>query len=100
MRSRIALALVVSCAVAVSAQGPSSSFPRGNSRQAWQDPGLAAVVAKCKTPPQPFSIPVQAAGGGQAANAAPPEPPPSPPAAAIPGVIAAGQTWKVVWSMA
>jgi len=98
MRVPIALTVLLGFAAAVSAQGPSSSFPRGNSRQAWQDPGLPAVLAKCRKPPQPFSIPVQSSGGGQAATAAPPEPPPAPPSTAIPAVIAAGQTWKAVWS--
>ncbi len=97
MRTTIALAVVLGCAAATaSAQSPSSSFPRGNSQQSWQNPGLAAAVAKCKKPPQPFSI----GGGGRNANApaAPPEPPAPPPSKEIPGVIAAGQTWKIVWS--
>src|SRR5215510_3595937 len=97
MKSRIALALVVGCAAAVvvTAQNPSSSFPRGSSMQNWQNPGLKNVLAKCKNPPQPFSIP----GAGQSANtnAAPPDPV-LPTTAAIPGVLAAGQSWKVVWS--
>lgn len=94
MRSRIAFAVLLACSiVTAAAQGPSSSHPRGSSRQAWQDPGLPAVLAKCKAPPQPFSIPIQAS-----TSAAPPELPPSPPSTAIPGVIAAGQTWKTVWS--
>jgi gluconolactonase len=97
MKTKIALAVLFGCAAATaSAQSPSSSFPRGNSLQAWQHPGLAAVLAKCKTPPKPFSI-----GGGAAAAASaapPPEPAAPPPSTAIPGVIAAGQTWKIVWS--
>jgi gluconolactonase len=60
--------------------------------QAWQDPGLAAVLARCKTPPKPFGVPVRATSG-QA-----PAPAPLPTSTAIPGVIAAGQTWKNVWS--
>ena len=96
-KSPIALAVLMSCAPAAAfAQGPSSSFDRGASQQTWQNPGHAALVANCATPPQPFSI-----GGGQsadAANAAPPPEPPAPPASTeIPGVIAAGQNWKVVW---
>jgi gluconolactonase len=92
----LASAIFLSCAAAiVSAQSPSSSFPRGNSQQAWQNPGLPAVLAKCKTPPAPFAIPIQPSAGQPAA---PPEPPAPPPATAIPGVIAAGQTWKTVWS--
>lgn len=83
-------------AAAASAQSPSSAFPRGNSLQAWQDPGLAAVLAKCKTPPQPFAIPVRpSADGGKPAS---PPPDPMDVSSAIPGVIAAGQTWKTVWS--
>jgi len=94
MKSQIALAVLVGCAAAVvSAQSPSSSFPRGSSKQSWQNPGLKNVLAKCKNPPQLFSIP----GAGQSANAPPPDPV-LPATAAIPGVLAAGQSWKVVWS--
>src|SRR2546428_5558955 len=95
MKSTIVLGVLLGCAVAaVSAQSPSSSFPRGNSLQNWQNPGLKAVLAKCQKPPQPFSIP----GAGQSANASAPPPPALPRPTAIAGVIAAGQTWKVVWS--
>ncbi len=79
------------------AQSPSSDFDRGSSLQAWQHPGLSEVLAECLTAPAPFSI-----GSGQAADAdaaaEPPEPEAPPPSTAIPGVIAAGQTWNVVWS--
>ena len=79
------------------AQSPSSDFERGSSLQAWQHPGLPEVLAECRTAPAPFSI-----GGGQStdadAAAEPPEPDAPPPATAIPGVIAAGQSWTVVWS--
>jgi sugar lactone lactonase YvrE len=97
MKSHIVLAVLVGCAAAAvaAAQSPSSSFARGSSLQSWQNPGLKSVLAKCKNPPAPFSIP----GAGQSANAnaAPPEPVlPAP--AAIPGVLAPGQSWKVVWS--
>jgi sugar lactone lactonase YvrE len=98
MKSPIALVVIVSAApIAAFAQGPSSSFDRGSSLQTWQNPGHAALVAGCKTKPEPFRI-----GGAQAANAPantapPPEPPAPPPSTEIPGVIAAGQTWKVVW---
>ena len=63
--------------------------------QSWQNPGLKNVLAKCKNPPQAFSIP--GAGQSAKANAAPPVPA-LPPTGAIPGVLAAGQSWKVVWS--
>lgn len=96
MRTTTTLAVLLCCAAATAtAQSPSSAFDRGNSKQAWQEPGLAAVLAECRTPPRPFAI-----GGGAAAAAnagPPPEPPPPPPSSAIPGVIAAGETWKVVW---
>ncbi len=96
MRSLVALALLAGCAATVAlAQSPSSSFPRGASLQNWQSPGLKNVLAKCKNPPKPFSIP----GAGQSANAnAAPPAPALPPTAAIPGVLAAGQSWRVVWS--
>jgi len=93
MRSTIALGVLLGCAVAAaSAQSPSSSFPRGKSLQSWQNPGQAAVLAKCQKRPQPFSIP------GGPADASPPPAPSLPRSTEIPGVIAAGQTWKVVWS--
>ena len=85
-------ALLCATAVLVSAQGPASSFDRGRSQQAWQNPRFSAATAKCKTPPTPFSVPINAA-----ATAAPPAPAlPAPPA--ISGVIAPAQSWKVVWS--
>ena len=88
MKSRIALAVVIGCAAAaaVAAQSPSSAFPRGNSQQAWQNPGLPAVLAKCKTKPAPFGIPVSTAPQ----PATPPAEPPPPPSTAIPNVVAAG----------
>ena len=97
MRSTFALAVLLGCAAAaVTAQSPSSAFARGSSLQSWQNPGLKGVLATCKNPPQPFSIP---SGQPAPANTAPPpEPPPPPASTAIPGVIAAGQTWKAVWS--
>jgi gluconolactonase len=49
-------------------------------------------LAECRNPPQPFAI-----GGGPADAAPPPERPPAV-STEIPGVIAAGQTWKVVWA--
>ena len=97
MTSRIAIALTWACAAAaaLSAQGPSpsSAFPRGNSQQSWQNPGEPAVLATCKTKPAPFGISISTAPQ-------PATPPPDPPVAAttaIPGVIAAGQSWKTVW---
>jgi len=102
MRSRIALALLFACAAAaVAAQTPSSGHPRGTGLQAWQNPGLPAVLAKCKTPPPLNAERLKQVADANAdpANAgAPPEWAPLPASPAIPGVIAAGQNWKVVWS--
>jgi gluconolactonase len=95
MKSPIALAVVLCCATnAAAAQSPSSAFDRGRSQQSWQNPGLAAVLEKCSKKPQPFRI----GGDGDASTAVAPPPPALPTPAAIPGVIAAGQSWKVVWA--
>lgn len=96
MKTRIAVAVLLGCAAAgAAAQSPSSSFARGSSLQSWQAPGLPEVLAKCSHAPQAFRI-----GGadGGAANTAPPPAPALPTSSAIPGVIAAGQQWKVVWA--
>jgi gluconolactonase len=95
MKSQIALAVALSCVTAAAAaQQPSSAFDRGSSQQSWQNPGLAAVLEKCSKRPEAFRI----GGDAAAANAAPPPPPALPVPNAIPGVLAAGQNWKVVWS--
>jgi gluconolactonase len=95
MRTRIALAAALGfAATTVAAQSPSSAFNRGNSQQSWQNPGLAAVLDKCSTKPQPFRI----GGDGDSSTTLAPPPPALPTPAAIPGVIAANQSWKVVWA--
>src|SRR5690625_2976347 len=100
MESRLALAVLFGLtAAAASAQSPSSAFPRGNSLQAWQDPGLDAVLAECRNRPAPFSLVGEEPDAS--ASSPPLSPPPAPPAVVsteIPGVIAEGQTWDVVWS--
>ena len=68
-----------------------SAFDRGHGQQTWQNPGYAALVATCKTPPAAFGIPISKA-------VEPPRLDFPPPSAAIPGVIAPGQTWKTVWA--
>jgi len=94
MKSTIALGLFLGCAAASAlAQSPSSTFDRGDSLQSWQDPGRPAILAECQKPPQPFAI-----GGGQTTDTSAPPPPSLPSSTEIPGVIAAGQTWNVVWS--
>lgn len=96
MNSRIALILFLGPVTGTTlAQAPSSAFDRGASLQSWQDPGLAAVLAQCSTPPAPFRI---GGGGGAAAPSEAPPPPELPTSAAIAGVIEAGQTWRVVWA--
>jgi sugar lactone lactonase YvrE len=87
--------VIAASAAVVWAQSPASAFPRGSSLQNWQNPEMKSVLAKCKNPPPPFRIPI--AGQSANANAAPPMPA-LPPTNAIPGVLAAGQSWKVVWS--
>ena len=95
MKTRVALMVIAGCTgVGVRAQSPSSAYPRGNSLQSWQNAGIKNVLATCKNPPKPFGIPI-ASGAG--ANAAPPDPI-LPATSAIPGVLAAGQSWKVAWS--
>src|SRR5688572_10827475 len=78
MRSTLALALLVSCLAAiVSAQSPASSFPRGNSQQAWQNPGLPTVLETCKVKPPAFAI--KPSVGEKEANAEPRYPATQPP---------------------
>lgn len=94
MRTRIALGVLLGCAASTAAaQSPSSAFARGESLQAWQDPGLPAVLDQCRNRPPAFRL-----GGGASADTAPPPPPALPTSEEIPGVIAAGETWRVVWS--
>ncbi len=94
MRSSHVLGVVIGCAAAAAAaQSPSSSFARGDSLQAWQDPGSPQLLEACATPPQPFRI--GGAGGGDSG------PPPAlelPVSTEIPGVIAADQQWEIVWA--
>ena len=73
------------------AEGPSSAFDRGHGQQTWQNPGYAQLAAKCMTPPKPTGIPISKA-------TQPPQLVFPPPSAAIPGVIAAGQSWTTVWA--
>ncbi len=95
MKAPVAYLALAGCmAAGASAQAPASSFPRGASRQSWQNPGVKAVLAKCKTPPKPFGIPISQ---DPSTKVAPPDPV-LPATSAIPNVLAAGQAWKSVWS--
>lgn len=104
MKRSVLLSLSFLCVAAMaSAQ---IALPPGASAQAPQDPGYQALIAMCKTPP-----PTRGGGPGRAgaargrggATGAQPTTFPPPPAAytvsAIPGVIAAGQTWTKVWEV-
>ena len=82
---------------------PAPANPPAPSLQATNDPGYAAAIAKCKTPP-----PARGARGGGGAGArgaagapaAPPQLPRDYAVTAISGVIAAGQQWKFLWQEA
>lgn len=97
VRAGFALALLLGAAPA-SAQSPPSSFTPGSGLQTTQNPGYAQLIAGCKTPlpPRPAAAPQNTP------PATPPPPPPfpavmPPPSPAIPGVLAANQSWKSVW---
>jgi gluconolactonase len=87
--------LIIAIGAIVAARGQAPPAPRtGPGVQAPQDAKEPEVLAGCKTPP-----PGRGAGRGPARGAAPA------PAAArdytvteIPGVIAAGQQWKEIWT--
>jgi len=87
----LGLGLALSLAGAALAQSLPSELDRGHGQQTWQNPGYAALMARCKTP-KPFrGIPISKMT----------EPPPldfPPPTAGIEGVIAPGQSWKTVWA--
>lgn len=98
----VALSLLMSAGGA-SAQTPAAQIPSSAPNtgvQSPQDPGNAALLATCKIGPAPRApvAPRPAAAAPATPPAAPPFPavipPPSP---AIPGVLAANQSWKSVW---
>jgi gluconolactonase len=87
------LAVAFVCVIVVAGQAPTPNL------QAALDPRTPALLATCKTPPPPGR---GGGGGAPAAGAAPAAPPPVPPpneytVTEIPGVIAAGQKWTLVW---
>ena len=115
----IAILITVFCclgAILVLAQAPAPVAPQqGPGVQAPADARYAEWIAKCKTPPPPrgggggrgpAAAPADGRGaaggagrGGPAANAA--AGPPAPreyTVKEIPGVIAAGQKWKSIWT--
>jgi gluconolactonase len=89
------------------AQGPPPRLPAGAttvpaaSVQAPADPGYAALIATCKTPPPAGRGRGGAGGrGGGGRGAAPAAGIRDYTVREIPGVIAAGQTWKFLWQEA
>lgn len=99
MRTLISFVALLGFAAAASAQRPASSFDPGDSLQAWQDPGLEEALAECENPPEPFSLGGGDDGNGDESEASEPPPAPDvPQTTAIPGVIAAGESWETVWS--
>ena len=99
-----ALALCFAGSVAALAQTqpprlpPAPANPPAPSVQAPADPGYAALIAMCKTPPAGRGGGAGRGGAGRAGGA-----PAQAPGVreykveAIPGVIAAGQQWKFLW---
>jgi gluconolactonase len=78
---------------------PAAANPPAPSLQSAADPGYAALIAACKTPPPGRG----GRAGGPARGGGPGRGPQGPREYAvteIPGVIAAGQKWKFVWQQA
>ena len=117
MKSGVVLAIGFATLGGVSllAQAPAQTPYTPAHLQAPRDPGYAALIATCKTPP-PQAAP--RGGGAPAAGARPGGAAPAAPAGAapgraggapgtpaeytvteIPGVIAAGQRWKLEWQV-
>jgi gluconolactonase len=101
------IALCVAGSIAAFAQTqpprlpPAPANPPAPSVQAPADPGYAALIATCRTPPPGRGGGAGRGGGGRAGG-----PPAQTPGVreykveAIPGVIAAGQQWKFLWQEA
>ena len=97
----VAMAISVAGATFLPAQAPAPPLPpppanpRAASISAPDDPGWAALIATCRTPPAP------AAGrGGGGGRGGPPPGPRTYSVTEIPGVIAAGQQWRFLWQEA
>jgi len=111
----VAAGIVVLMSAAVLAQAPAQTAYTPAHLQAPRDPGYAALIATCKTPPP--AAPARgggapgggarpggaAPGGGAPAQGRPGGAAPGTPAeytvTEIPGVIAAGQRWKLEWQV-
>lgn len=95
MKTSLTLAVTLGLACSAFAQAPASSFDRGSNLQVWQHADYAATLAQCKNPPAPFRI---GGAGGAAASTEEPPAPALPLAEAIPGIVEAGQQWRLVWA--
>src|SRR5688500_682343 len=98
----LAAAVATAGALTVWAQGQGQPVDskRTPGVQSGQDPNRAAfVAANCKVPPPAAAARGGGAGGGARAGGAAPAAPVlnEYTVTAIPGVIAAGQRWKLVW---
>jgi gluconolactonase len=98
--------LIVGAVVLASAVVPGQAPYTPAHLQAPRDPGYAALIATCKTPP-PAAAPRGGGPGGGGQGGARPGGPGAAPAAnpgdysvtEIPGVVAAGQRWKLEWQV-
>lgn len=79
---------------------PAPANPPAPSVQAPADPGYAALIAQCKTPPPARGRGGPGGRGPAGARGAQPQGPRDYTVTEIPGVIAAGQKWKFVWQEA
>jgi gluconolactonase len=86
--------VILFCAATVGAQpAAAAALHQGHGVRAADDAREAAVLATCKRPPAPPAAPAAGAGAPVATPA-----PHEYTVAGIPGVIAAGQRWKQLWS--
>src|SRR4051812_15762452 len=95
----VGLSVAVGISTAVAQRGGQPVAPeRTPGVQAQSDPKREAfVAANCKTPPTPPAGPGGAARGSGAAAPAQPYALLEYRVDAIPGIIAAGQRWKLLW---
>jgi len=98
MKMGIIIAVVLAAQTAAPPLPPAPANAPAPSVQAPADPGYAALIAMCKTPPTARG---RGPGGARAgARGAPPQGVREYVVDAIPGVIAAGKPWTFVWQQA
>jgi sugar lactone lactonase YvrE len=100
-----ALSVLGATALLAQAEAPRLPAPPANppapSLQSAADPGYAALIAMCKTPPPGRGGRAGGPARGGAGGRGPQAPGPREYAVTeIPGVIAAGQKWKFIWQQA